>query len=119
MRTISTFSTNSTSISISSPRYFRNVASTSVENVVGVAPALDDAGTPWRSGALLDDLKALDRVVEFLQVVGEEGAGQIAPVGALDDRLHASLDVADRAAARGRTCTARRDRCASARSPMR
>ena len=43
-----------------------------LEDVVGVAAALDDVER-HRAALVLDDLEALDRVVELLEIVREEG----------------------------------------------
>src|SRR5206468_2095639 len=65
-----------------------------LQYVVRVASCFGDPEGD-RVRALLDHLVALDGVVEVLEVVGEEAAGKVLPVGPLDDRLDPALDLAD------------------------
>src|SRR6185503_9998381 len=62
-----------------------------LENVFRKSSALDDAKQD-RARLVLNHLKALNRVVEFLQEVREEGAGNVVAVRALNDRLDPTLD---------------------------
>src|SRR5688572_22390580 len=65
-----------------------------VQHVLGEATTFDHAEGE-RARSILDHLEALDRVIELLEIVSEEGAWQEVSARALDDGLDTTLDVAD------------------------